>query len=282
VVVPDEQAAIMPNLGLNRRFLGVAILTVGGIVLTFLAWYIAFSIVGAIPWGEWLIANYHEPGHLRDWRRAYREGDVVFPRGRVIVNLGVTSLAGAIKMYRPAVSLEGLGPCRVTDWQNIPIPGTILDDGSQIRYRGPFPPEESGVGDIQFNLPADEGMYGKIIPLHYSAHVSRPVLVDARHFAWQDTYVQRTLSLTFGTRRQAWILAVIHAANVIIAAGCVLAGAIYLALAYRPKRPKCIPALVRAPFRCSRGHTVLTFGCPACIEAAKPSSPAPTAQTPSR
>jgi hypothetical protein len=140
---------------------------------------ILLAVITSIPLDEWLIVNYHEAS-LSGSRHRYVEGDIVLPGDSVILNLGVSSLAGAIRIYDAKVTLTGYEPCKA-DWRDVPIPGTILsafEDHPSIYYRGSSPPLVENVGDIQFRVPDDERLLGRVVSVHYNASVSRAVLVQ--------------------------------------------------------------------------------------------------------
>ena len=168
---------------------------------------ICFVLLYALPAEHWLVPNYH---HFATWPDdwvggSYQDGYIVFPGDRVNFNLGVTSLQCGIRTLSSLATTPGY-ILRVVGSKDHGVGAwtdTIFYDNE--------PPIFQRCGAIAVNLPADEALYGKSLPIHYSVRVSRPVLVSRDYYHWEPAGVEGTIVVNIGTRTQARTLEIYHA-----------------------------------------------------------------------
>jgi hypothetical protein len=146
---------------------------------------------------HWLVPNSHEYiSELDD--ETYREGEIVFPGLKANIGFGLTALEGQLFLSDVKVTMP-----RYTLYEDSPRASSVDEHVEHvIRYEG-YPKEWADLGKVSFRLPSDEGLYGKLIPVHYSVSVRHAVLVGDGAFTWERKRIEGTIMMMFASKAQA-------------------------------------------------------------------------------
>jgi hypothetical protein len=172
-----------------------------------------------LPVEIWLLPNYYtgEDGP----RRFYQDNLVVLPGDSVEVNLGIESLDGDIEINTPRASTPGYSIADVGHSGDRSTDITIVDPAGPTYTSTSI---SQGSGAITFRLPPDDGLFGKILPVHYTANISRPMPVgDGQHFKWEYETIEGAVNVAVAEKRQAHELAIFYGIRAVIwvlFAGC--------------------------------------------------------------
>ena len=198
----DTVPSISSPLPMIKQIFGIIVVGISFLIIPSLIFVLTAGLlyvaVSATPLKQWLVPNYHEFSSFDEG--SYQQDDVVFPGEYIIFNLKLKSLQGAIRIEWSEVTTPGydLNVWRLQQREINPEP---LSSSDTVYYKGVPPIYETG--KILVRLPSDERLYGKSLPIHYSAFVSRPVVMEDRHhYYWGSTNVDGMITIKIGTKEQ--------------------------------------------------------------------------------